>query len=275
MTASTTLRGPSRDAVAELEHQLGRALADVGSRKTAEVGNDLLGLAEMVFGQARLRRTITDVSIDSAAKSALVRGLLEGKVDAITADLVASAAEQRWTRPYDLPLALEELGVETVVRSADDPGRIADELFEVSRLLTEQPELRHALSDPARSVADKVALLRSLLESRVLSATARLVEHAVGTTSHRTVGLAVAAYQRVAAAVQGERVATVRAARELTEAERTRLADALSRQYDRQVHVNVLVDESLIGGLRVEIGDDVIDGSVASRLDDARRRLAG
>jgi F-type H+-transporting ATPase subunit delta len=64
-------------------------------------------------------------------------------------------------------------------------------------------------------------------------------------------------------------------ARELSDADRQRLQGALARQYDRPVHLNVVVDPEVVGGVKVEIGDDVIDGTVASRLDDARRRLAG
>ena len=68
---------------------------------------------------------------------------------------------------------------------------------------------------------------------------------------------------------------TVRFARPLGDADRDRLAAALARSYGRDVHLNVIVDPEVIGGIRVEIGDDVIDGTVASRLDDAGRRLAG
>jgi F-type H+-transporting ATPase subunit delta len=93
--------------------------------------------------------------------------------------------------------------------------------------------------------------------------------------SHRTVAVALAAYQKVAAEVRGEGVATVRVARPLADAERDRLAAALASSYGRDVHLNVIVDPEVIGGIRVEIGDDVIDGTVASRLDDAGRRLAG
>ena len=54
-----------------------------------------------------------------------------------------------------------------------------------------------------------------------------------------------------------------------------RLEAALSNQYGRTVHLNIVVDPDIIGGMRVEIGDDVIDGTVSGRLDEARRKLAG
>jgi F-type H+-transporting ATPase subunit delta len=61
----------------------------------------------------------------------------------------------------------------------------------------------------------------------------------------------------------------------LTEDERSRLATALERMYGRAVHLNLVVDPSVVGGVRVSIGDEVIDGTVESRLSDARRRLTG
>ena len=67
-------------------------------------------------------------------------------------------------------------------------------------------------------------------------------------------------------------MATVRVARPLAAADEQRLTDVLSRQYDTTVHLNVVVDPDVLGGIRVEIGDEVIDGTIASRLDDARRR---
>jgi F-type H+-transporting ATPase subunit delta len=82
-------------------------------------------------------------------------------------------------------------------------------------------------------------------------------------------------FQHLAADANDERIATVHTARALDDSERERLVTALSHQYDRTVHLQVVVDPEVIGGLRVEIGDDVIDGTVTSRLEDAQRRLVG
>jgi F-type H+-transporting ATPase subunit delta len=166
------------------------------------------------------------------------------------------------------------MGVEALIRSAEDARRVADELFAVQRLLESSSDLRRALDDPARSTEDKQALLRKLLENRVIASTLRLAELAV-TSQNRTVAIALAEYERIAAAVDGSRVATVRSARQLSEREQTRLTDALRKQYSSTVHLNLVVDPELVGGLRVEIGDDVIDGSVASRIDGAKRALVG
>ena len=268
------LRGPSADALTAAERALAAGLAGVERERVARVGEDLFAVAALVRSDPRLRRTFTDASLDPSARSGLVRTLFGRKVDEVALRVCATAVGHRWTSQGDLAVGLERLGVETTVRGSEDPDRLADELFGVGRLVTQTPELRNALGDPARSTQDKQRLLQDVLGDRVLPATAALLTQAVSGT-HRTPGLALEDYQRIASAVQGERVATVRTARPLAGGERERLQAALSSQYDRAVHLNVVLEPALLGGLRVEIGDDVIDGSVASRLDEARRRLAG
>jgi F-type H+-transporting ATPase subunit delta len=201
--------------------------------------------------------------------------VLSGKVSDQALEVVTTAVAQRWTATRDLADALEQLGVVAVVRSAaDQADRLEDELFAVAQLVQGNPDLREALSDPARSRTDKAGLVRGLLGEKVLPATVSLVQQALS-GSHRTVGVALAAYQKVAAEVREQRVATVRVARPLAESDRERLQAVLSRSYGRTVHLNVVVDPQVVGGIRVDIGDDVIDGTVASRLDDAGRKLAG
>lgn len=267
------LRGASADALAALTEELGRALQ--AGADAARVGDELFSVAALLRDEPALRRVATDVSVEGAAKQGLVAGLLGGKVDQVTLDLVSSAVARRWIATRDLADTIEHLGVVSVVRSAgDDAGRLADELFALAQSVNDNPELRDALSDPARSTTDKASLVRSLLEGKALPATVTLAVQALAGT-FRTVTAALASYQQVAAEVHGQRVATVRVAHPLGDAERQRLTDALSRQYDRQIHLNVVVDPDVIGGVRVEIGDDVIDGTVSSRLDEARRKLAG
>ena len=158
--------------------------------------------------------------------------------------------------------------------AAGEADAVETQLFTVERLVADNPELRDALADPARSVEDKQQLLRGLLEGKAARGTIQLAEQAV-TGTHRTVSLAIESYQQLAASERDRVVALVRVARPLSDTESERLKAALSRQYSRQVDLNVLVDPAVLGGVRVEVGDDVIDGTVSSRLDGARRKLAG
>ena len=269
-----TFRGASAGAYAALRELLDQQLSgDVDAAGRA--GDDLFGVSQLLRGAAALRRVATDVALPAEAKQGLVRQLLDGKIAAPAAAVVDAAVGQRWTRTGDLSTAIESLSEIAVVKSAgSDSGRLADELFTFAQTVNETPELRDALSDPSRSVDDKVTLLDGLLAGRALPATITLAKQSLAGT-YRTVAVALSTYQHVAAEVHGEKVATVRVARPLADADRQRLIDALSRQYDREIHLNVVVDPDVIGGIRVEIGDDVIDGTVLSRLDDARRQLAG
>ena len=269
------MRGASAESLATLLDAL-KAKVD-GGADAGRVGDDLFGVAAVIRREPRLRRVATDLSVTAEAKSDLVRQIFGGQLDDASLDLVAQAAGRRWAATRDLGDALEHLGVVAVVQGAEQAGQadaLEDELFAFERLVSENPELRDALSDPARSVEDKRGLLRTLLDGKATAATVRLAEESVAGT-HRTVAVAIEEYQKVAAAHRNRLVATVRVARKLADQDAQRLAGALARQYDRPVHLNVVVDPEVVGGMRVEIGDDVIDGTVATRLDDARRRLAG
>lgn len=266
------MRGASADALADLRGNLAksRTLADA-----AETGDQLFGVARVLRDEVALRRAATDRSADGEGKADLVERIFGSELGAATLQVVADAVRQRWTASLDLPAALEHLGVVSLVRSAGkDGGRISDELFGVRQLVDATPDLRAALSDPARSAEDRNRLLSGLLDGKVLPATARLVAQAVSTTEG-TVDAAIKGYQVAAAAAQGETIATVYTARELTSNDRQRLTAALGKQYGTDVHLQVVIDPDLLGGLRIEIRDDVIDGTVDSRIDDARRRIAG
>jgi F-type H+-transporting ATPase subunit delta len=270
----SSLRGSSAEALQVLGDRVdtdSRTLEDF-----AGLGQDLFSLAELLRNQPALRRAVTDVSTPAEAKAALVRDLLGDKVGADALDVLAEGVGLRWVAARDLADALEHLGVVAVVRSAGrrESARLSDELFLVGQVVEENADLRIALSDPVRSTGDKRAMLRGLLDGRALPATVTLVEQALA-GSFRSFHAAVTQYQKVAAATQGENVALVRTARPLSDTERSRLERALSAQYDRPVHLNIEVDPALLGGMRIEIDDDVIDGTVAARLDDARRKLAG
>lgn len=269
------MHGSSVDSLARLSDQVTSAVD--GGADGAELGAGLFAAAAVLLDQPSLRRALTDPSAEADARSALAKGVFGKHLSDAAADVVTASAGKRWAASGDLATALEQLGVVAVVKAADRDGagdRVEAELFAFGRTVAEHPELRSALSDPARSVADKRALVRALLEGKAHAGTVQLVEQAVGGT-HLTLTNAIDTYVDVAARSRNRLVALVRVAQPLGEDEEKRLAAALSAQYDRTVHLNTVVDPSVLGGIHVSVGDEVIDGTVASRLDDAARRLAG
>jgi F-type H+-transporting ATPase subunit delta len=267
------LRGASAEALAELTGQLDEAIG--GVRQAASMGEGLFTLSRLFRSEAGLRRFATDASLPPEAKRGMVQQVFGERVDERTLALLTEAAGRRWTRSRDLPDVLERLSEIAVVRSAGTKsGTVADQLFDLARIVDGNPQLRDALSDPARSIDDKSELLDSLLGGKVEAATLTLAKHGLAGT-YRTMTAALATYRVVAAESQGETVATVRVARPLSTAGLRRLREILDTQYDTTVHLNVVVDPGVLGGVRVEIGDQVIDGTISGRLDDARRALAG
>lgn len=80
---------------------------------------------------------------------------------------------------------------------------------------------------------------------------------------------------KIVSAQGGRIVATVHTATPLSAAQRTRLGESLAQRYGGQVSINEVIDPSVLGGLRVQVADDVIDGSISARLADLRQKLAG
>jgi F-type H+-transporting ATPase subunit delta len=267
------LRGASAESLRELTAELDEALnGDVDAERVAR---ELYNVSTLLRGEPALRRFATDASLPVSAKQGLIQQVFADRLGDTALALVTSAAGRRWTATRDLSNATERLSELAAVKSVGtDANRLVDELFVLGQTVNANPDLRDALSDPARSVDDKAALLDSLLGGKALPATVALAKQALGGT-YRTLTAALAAYRQVAAEASGEAVATVRVVQPLGDAERERLSAALSQQYGKQVHLNEIVEPGVLGGLRVEIGDDVIDGTVSSRLDDARRKLVG
>ncbi len=261
-----SFRAASTEAVAALVDQV---------EGSATVADDLFAVAATLRSEGALRRFATDFALPAEAKAGLISELYDGKVDSATLGLLKDAVARRWTRTRDLADALEYVGVVAAVRSSGDAAdRVVDELFAMRTLVNDNTDLRNALSDHARSASDKAALVEALLGDKALPATVVLVKQALS-GSHRSVAVALEDYEKVAADAHDRDVATVRVARPLGESETQRLTEALAGHYGRPVHLNVVVDPDVIGGIKVEIGGDVIDGTIASRLDDARRKLAG
>ena len=152
---------------------------------------------------------------------------------------------------------------------------VEDELFRFGRIAVAQPDLRRFLEDGRAPIDRRLALLDQLVEGKVNPATQRLRRRAVAAPRGRNLEGTVTDLVHLAAARRERYVAYVQAAAPFTAEQDSRLTAALARIYGRPVSLRVEVVPNLLGGLVVRVGDEVIDGSVLRRLDEARHRLAG
>jgi F-type H+-transporting ATPase subunit delta len=266
------MQGPSREALRAAQ-EASRAVAVADPQA---VGQELLAVATLLGGETSLRNALTDNGSTPERRLALATQVLGGKVAQQTLSVVSSAVAQRWSRPRDLTEALEALGADALLAHAEREGRIdavEEQLFRFTRIIESSADLQSLLSDPAIPDATKAVVTDDLLAGRAEPETMTLVGHVVAHPGGRRVRERLDELVELAAQRREQLLADVRAPVELTDDQQTRLAAALSRIYGRPVSVAVSVDPSLLGGAVVRVGDEIIDGSVASRLAVARRTL--
>ncbi len=274
------MQGSSRGSMATVRGRLDDVLASTATAGSgrADLAAALFTIVDLLDANGPLRRGLTDPSQPGEAKVALVVRLLQGKVVAQALGLVSDAVRLRWSRSRDLVDALDELAVGAVVADAEATGavdRLEDELFRFERTVAGAPALASALTDRTASADRRVALVDSLVSGKVTSQTETLLRRAVRTPRGRNLSAALAGFGRLAADRRQQLVARVRVAAPLDPAHRQRLLAALTALYGKQLHLNVDLDPDVLGGIRVEVAGEVLDGSIARRLDDVRRRLAG
>jgi F-type H+-transporting ATPase subunit delta len=269
--------GASRESLASARERLD-ALTDSTSVDTTVLAEELNAVTRLLDREVGLRRVLTDPSVEGQEKAQLVQRLLTGQVGSEAVDLVSGMVRSRWAQSRDLVDAIETLAAQTELIGAQRAGElddVEDELFRFGRVVSGSPELRAALTDAAANAEARAALVRKLLGGKAKPATVRLIASLVAHPRGRSLEGGLEEFSRLAAARRGRVVALVTTAVPLTEAQRERLGASLARLYGRQVHLNADVDPEVLGGVRVEIGDEIIDGTVASRLESARQGLAG
>lgn len=259
----------TRNALAQATAQLD---AVTGVKLTT--GEQLLAVGRAIAGSAQLRAVLTDRSIDAAQKSALL-GRIFTSLDATASKLLAGIAESRWSDGDELVTGLETIGIRAIAQAAGEKAGIEGELFAVGRAISSDADLELALGSKLGDPAAKAALIERLTGTKASPATVAILTHLVQSPRGRRIGELLSGAAESVAEAFGRTLATVTAAVPLSAAQQSRLATALAAQYGREVRIDVIVDPSVIGGLRVQVGDEVVDGTVAARLTDLRLQLAG
>ena len=284
------MRGGSRDALkaalASFESTVSsptggvirRLLPFTESGGSGEVSEGLYAVAALLDREPSLRRAFTDPASTPDSRRGLAQALLGEQLSeqplGVFGDLVAA----QWDSGADLREAVEVVATTAAMRAAEEAGdldEVEDELFRFERLLEREPALRAALTDPGLPVDRKSALLRELLGEQARPTTVRLLEIAVTRRRGGSLEAALEELTRLAAERRERYVAHVRVARPLDDDHETRLTAALARIYNREVQLQVEVDPTVLGGVEVRVGDEVIDGTIERSLRTVRRRLAG
>lgn len=278
MAATSTLQATSRESVNEVRDWFESVLRESDDSTLRLLGDELSAAARLLHTERVLRRHLADSSTAREAREGLVHRLFSAQVGAQALDTLRRVAAARWSRSLDLLNTVELLGrlpLLVVAERAGNADEIEDELFRFARILEVEPKLERLLTDGSTSARQRESLLDDLVADKVRPATRELLGQVVASPRGRRLDAVVAEIAELAAARREESVAHVRAAAELTAEQERRLADVLSRIYGRRVMVRVEIDPDVVGGLLIRIGDEVIDGSVASRLAKAHQELLG
>lgn len=233
----------------------------------------LFAAARAIGGSLQLRAMLADAATDPADKRTIVERVFGASLGQTALGLLSSAASKRWSTDTDLLVGVEEMGIRAAALSVEPSVHLEAELFAFSAAVRSDTELELAVGSKLGDRAAKVALVTSLLQGKVSPQAVAIVSQLVQQPLGRRIGAAVRYAASIVADQAGLSVATVTSARPIGEAQLQRLQEGLSKTYGMQLRLNPVVDPAVIGGLRVQVGDDVIDGSVASRLNELRLQL--
>lgn len=276
--ASARLRSASRDAFAALSNEFDGVAGGLDADGLTTVADELASVATLLQNEPTLKKHFAEPTDDESAKVRLAERLLSGKVGDPTLSLVRTAVSQRWSAEDDLVDGIEHTARLALLKRAEAAGEVdevEDQLFRFGRVLDSEPRLSSILSDYTAPVDGRIQLLDKVLTggSDVNATAAALLKQTVGLLRGERADEAVTDLAELAVARRGEVVAQVVAAAEVSDAQRTRLTEVLSRIYGHPVAIQLTVDPDVLGGLSIAVGDEVIDGSIASRLAAAQTQL--
>lgn len=254
-----------------------RLLAEQELSKLGKVGllttSELFAATNALLSSPQLRSALSDPSAQSEGKSKLVEAVFGPKLSKETVGLLGKMAQMRWSATRDLALTAEVLGVRAAAAASTDIDTVQAELFAVGQLVSSDPQLELALSSTRASVEAKMVLVAKLLNNKATETTAILAGQAVHSRTFKRFAEVLEQYGMWIAEFAGESVANIRASKELSEEQLTRLSAALTKVFGRELQLNVEIDQEIIGGLHITVNGEVLDATVLTKLQNARLQL--
>ncbi|CAN5205857.1 F0F1 ATP synthase subunit delta [soil metagenome] len=237
--------------------------------------DELFSAGRIIGGSAQLISMLTDTATSAADKQSILAAVFGTNLSPVTLRLLGTAVSHRWSDSEDLLAGIEELGLRAAADSAPATVNIDAELFAVGTAFASNSELELAVSSKLGTPESKVALVEALLAKKVSAQTLAIVRHLMQQPRGRRIGELLRTAASIVADQSGLAVATITSATLIRAVQLERLQKGLAVKFGRALKFNLIVDPALIGGLRVQVGDTVIDDSVASKIKDLRLQLAG
>lgn len=266
----------SRIADRESRDSLAPKLRD--TREDAwRIGNELFTITKVFDGNIQLERALTDPSRPVADKVAVLKELLGGNAHPMTMEIMTDLVSRRWSRVRDIANAVEDFGVDAMMYYADATDatlQVSIELSELHSALLNLPVVRSKLYDYQATSEARVRLFREVFSGKTLNkVTMRLAEHATCNLRRRryleTIQWLINKFSRH----MGESMVTVTTATPLKKEQIKRLVEVYSAKVGRQVHINSVVDPTVLGGMRIQVGDEVTDNTVVAQLQNLHRKV--
>ena len=241
------------------------------------IGNELFTITSALDNNIQLERALTDPSRPTADKVAVFKEMVGDQVHPMTTEIMTDLVSRRWSRARDIANAVEDFGVDAMMYYADATDSTLQVSIELSRLhssLLNLPVVRSKLYDDQAPSEVRVKLFRELFGDKNLNkVTMRLAEHATCNLRRRryleTIQWLINKFSRH----MGESMVTVTTAAPLKKEQIERLVEVYSAKVGRQVHINSVVDPTVLGGMRIQVGDEVTDNTVVAQLQNLHRRV--
>jgi len=234
-------------------------------------GAAILSVGRAIGATPALRAALANPVADAKAKAALIDSVV-GSLDASAKSLLHVIVGERWSSADEMLAGIEEIGLRVIASGSS--GSIESELFAIARIVAANPELELALS-AKRGGADAKRKLADAVLTGASDSTTEIVRHLVSQPRGRRIRALLSQAQEIVADQQGRGVAIVTVAHPLDAAQRDRIAGVLRARFGREHHIDEIVDETIVGGFTVQVGDDTIDASIRSRLTELSSKLAG
>lgn len=266
----------SRIADRESRDSLAPKLRD--TREDAwRIGNELFTITKVLDDSIQLERALTDPSRPVADKVAMLTELLGDNVHPMTMEIMTDLVSRHWSRARDIANAVEDFGVDAMMYYADATGatlQVSVELSELHSALLNLPVVRAKLYDYQATSEARVKLFHEVFSGKTLNkVTMRLAEHATCNLRRRryleTIQWLINKFSRH----MGESMVTVTTATPLKPEQIKRLVEVYSAKVGRQVHINSVVDPTVLGGMRIQVGDEVTDNTVVAQLQNLHRKV--